>query len=132
MNGLADFVSGGYPLPWTPVISMGEFVAAEFPLPQNPVYFASSKGSLPKAPDMPMALIAHGNGASLGCGCGGSCAGCGGLGGLGDTLIPQASLPTFLQGDALVSGIPTVYLAAGVLLAAVLFMGGRSARRGRR
>ena len=33
------------------------------------------------------------------CGCGGSCGGCGGMGTLtGDTLIPQAMLPAFLQG----------------------------------
>jgi len=164
-NGLADFVSGGFPLPWTPVYDgMGEFVGGGFPLPQNPIY-PSASGSLPKAPPMPMALIGHGNGqaddcgAGMGCGCGGSCGGCGmgaypnygrslanasavglehrhafdGIGALtSDTLIPQAKLPTFLQGDAYISGVPTVYLALGVLAAGFMFMGGSSGGRRRR
>jgi hypothetical protein len=65
MNGLSDFVAGGFPLPWTPVYDgMGEFVGGGFPLPQNPVYFPSAQGSLPKAPDMPRALIGNGLGRS--------------------------------------------------------------------
>ena len=137
-NGLADFVSGGFPLPWTPVYDgMGEFVGGGFPLPQNPIY-PSASGSLPKAPPMPMALIGHGNGqaddcgAGMGCGCGGSCGGCG-MGALtSDTFIPQAKLPTFLQGDAYISGFPTVYLALGVVAVGFMFMGGSSGGRRRR
>jgi hypothetical protein len=165
MNGLHDFVAGGYPLPWN-VISMAglsDFVNGGFPLPQTPVYFPSSQGSLPKAPPMPKALINLGrhdmirgfsgmgersdmirgfsggvNGRSdmirgfsgVGdCGCGGSCGGCG-MGTLtGDTLIPQAMLPAFLQGDAYIAGFPTVYLAGVVVLGAMLFMGSKRGRR---
>lgn len=149
MNGLRDFVMGSYPLPWTPVISMGEFVAGGFPLPQTPVFFPDANGSLPKAPPMPRALIAHGSAGPAsptpnllagvsgigrsgmgGCGCG-PVPGFGGMGTLtSDTLIPQASLPTFLQGDAYITGFPTVYLAGIVVLAAVAVMGG--SKRGRR
>jgi hypothetical protein len=140
MNGLQDFVPAGYPLPWNPV-TMGEFVPGGYPLPWNPVFFASSNGSLPKAPNLPMAAIGAKNGkaaiaaASSGCGdcgCGGSCGGCG-MGTLSsDTFIPQASLPVFLQGDAYITGFPTVYLAGAVVVTlAVMFMGGRSARRRR-
>jgi hypothetical protein len=139
MNGLHDFVAGGYPLPWN-VISMAglsDFVNGGFPLPQTPVYFPSSQGSLPKAPPMPKAFISLGRHdmirgfSGLGdCGCGGSCGGCGGLGTLtGDTLIPQASLPTFLQGDAYIAGFPTVYLAGAVVLGVALFMGSKRGRR---
>jgi hypothetical protein len=163
MNGLHDFVAGGYPLPWN-VISMAglsDFVNGGFPLPQTPVYFPSSQGSLPKAPPMPKALINLGRhdmirGFSGGvnnrsdmirgfsgvgdCGCSGSCGGCGGLGAIAgcatcsasmltDTLIPQASLPAFLQGDAYIAGYPTVYLAGAVVLGLVLFMGSKRGRR---
>jgi hypothetical protein len=154
MNGLHDFVAGGYyPLPWN-VISMAglsDFVNGGFRLPQTPVYFPDKNGSLPKAPPMPRALIGNGLGRSdmirgfsgvngrsdmirgfsgVGdCGCGGSC-GCGGMGTLtSDTFIPQASLPTFLQGDAYITGFPTVYLAGAVVLGLVLFMGGKKGRR---
>ncbi len=120
MNGLRDFVPGQFPLPWMPVFDgMGEFVPGGFPLPQNPVFYPSKNGSLPKAPDMPMALIGNGNGATLddcggGMGCG--CQSCG-MGALtGDTLIPQASLPSFLQGDSWITGVPTLYIAGGALL----------------
>lgn len=138
MNGLHDFVMGGFPLPQNPVwatgVSLGEFVAGGFPLPQNPVGIrASANGSLPKAPPMPMALIGHGNGADLDCGstcgCGGSCGACG-MGGLGDTIIPQASLPSFLQGAAYIPGVPTLYLAGGLALAFLFFRS--STARGRR
>jgi hypothetical protein len=176
MNGLHDFVAGGYPLPWN-VISMAglsDFVNGGFPLPQTPVYFPSSQGSLPKAPPMPKALINLGRhdmirgfsgmgersdmirGFSGGvdgrsdmirgfsgvgdCGCSGSGGGCGGLGAIAgcatcsasmttDTLIPQASLPAFLQGDAYIAGYPTVYLAGAVVLGLVLFMGSKRGRR---
>jgi hypothetical protein len=143
MNALNDFVPAGYPLPWNP-ITLAEFVPGGFPLPQNPVYFASAGGALPKAPGIPMAAIGARNGkaaiaaaAASGCGdcgCGGSCGGCGGMGTLSsDTFIPQASLPAFLQGDAYITGFPTVYLAGAVALTLVLMMsmGGRSARRRR-
>jgi hypothetical protein len=138
MNALQDFVPAGYPVPWNP-ITLADFVPGGFPLPQNPVYFASSNGSLPKAPGLPMAAIGAKNGkaaiaAASGCGdcgCGGSCGGCG-MGTLSsDTIIPQASLPVFLQGDAYIAGFPTVYLAGAVLLVGIMFMGGRSARRRR-
>ena len=140
MNGLADFVPGGFPLPWNPVLAdsgIGDFVMGGFPLPQNPVFYPSASGSLPKAPPMPMALI--GNGGGMGhrsdmirgfSGVG--CCDCG-MGALtGDTIIPQASLPAFLQGDSLVTGVPTVYLAGGVLVALVvlpMLMGGGGRRR---
>lgn len=137
MNGLHDFVAGGYPLPWN-VISMAglsDFVNGSFPLPQTPVYFPSSQGSLPKAPPMPKALINLGRHdmirgfSGVGCGCGGSCGGCG-MGTLtGDTLIPQAMLPAFLQGDTYIAGFPTVYLAGAVVLGLVLFMGSKKGRR---
>jgi len=158
MNGLADFVNGGFPLPWTPVFDgMGEFVGGGFPLPQNPVYFPSVNGSLPKAPPMPKALINLGRHdmirgfsgmgersdmirgfSGMGersdmirgfSGVGCGCGGsCGGCG-MGDWT---SSLPTFLQGSTTLPGVgavPTVYLAGGVLLAAFLFMGGRKGRR---
>jgi hypothetical protein len=158
MNGVADFVPGGYPLPWNP-ITLGDFTPGWFPLPQNPVGFRpSANGTLPKAPDIPMALIGHGNGKSLGCGgdCGcDDCSGMGrvpnyvrsllnasstglehrhahgytGMGGLGDTIIPQASLPTFLQGETF--GFPTVYVAGVGVLALIMFMGSRGGRRRR-
>lgn len=136
MNGLREFVPGGFSLPWTPVFDgMGEFVGGGFPLPQNPVR-AAATGSLPKAPPMPMALIGHGNGSSLegiGCGCGGGCGCSGGMGALtSDTFIPQAKLPTFLQGDAYITGVPTLYLALGVVAAGFLFMGGSGGGRRRR
>jgi hypothetical protein len=105
-----------------------------------------------------MALIGHGNGKSLGCGgdCGcDDCSGMGrvpnyvrsllnasstglehrhahgytGMGGLGDTIIPQASLPTFLQGETF--GFPTVYVAGVGVLALIMFMGSRGGRRRR-
>jgi hypothetical protein len=139
MNGLHDFVAGGYPLPWN-VISMAglsDFVNGGFPLPQNPVYLPSVNGSLPKAPPMPKALINLGRHdmirgfSGLGdCGCGGSCGGCG-MGTLtGDTLIPQAMLPAFLQGDAYIAGFPTVYLAGAVaLVVGFMFAGSKRGRR---
>ena len=139
MNALNDFVPAGYPLPWNP-ITLADFVPGGYPLPWNPVFFPSAAGSLPKAPNLPMAAIGAKNGKAAieasgcgGCGCGGSCSGCGGMGSLtSDTLIPQASLPTFLQGDAYITGFPTVYLAgAVVVLVGFMFMGGRSARRRR-
>jgi hypothetical protein len=66
-----------------------------------------------------------------GCGCGGGCGGCGGMGTLtSDTIIPQASLPTFLQGDAYITGFPTVYLAGAIVLTlGVMMMGGKRGRR---
>jgi hypothetical protein len=150
MNALNDFVPAGYPLPWNP-ITLADFVPGGFPLPQNPIYFASSNGSLPKAPSLPMAAIGAKNGKAAiaaaasdscgGCGCGGSCGGCGGLGAIAgcatcsasmtsDTIIPQASLPAFLQGDAYMAGFPTVYIAgAVVLLVGFMMMGGKRGRR---
>jgi hypothetical protein len=47
----------------------------------------------------------------------------------GDTIIPQASLPTFLQGDNWITGFPNVYTAGVVVIAAVMFMGGKKGRR---
>lgn len=166
---LGDFVNGQFPLPWTPVISMGEFVAGGFPLPQTPVFFPSANGSLPKAPDIPRAAIAHGSAGPAsptpnmlagissigrsdmirgfsgmgdrsdmirgfsGCGCGSPNDMVRGFSGMGtltsDTLIPQASLPTFLQGDAYITGFPTVYLAGIVVLVAVSVIGGKKGRR---
>jgi hypothetical protein len=142
MNALNDFVPAWYPLPYNP-ITMGDFVPGGFPLPQNPVYFVpSAGGSLPKAPDLPMAAIGAKNGkaaiaaASSGCGncgCGGSCSGCG----MGDLAVPSwaSSLPTFLQGSVTlpaVGSVPTVYLVGGVLVLAVLVMGGSRGGRRRR
>ncbi len=130
---LSDFVPAGYPVPWNP-ITMGEFVPGGFPLPATPVYFSDSNGSLPKSPDMPMAAIGAKNGkaaiaaaSGMGCGCG--CGG--GMGTLSsDTLIPQASLPAFLQGDAYITGFPTLYLAGAVVLVlGFMFAGGSSRRR---
>ena len=127
--GLSDFVPGGFPLPWTPVYDgMGEFVPGGFPLPQTPVYFASANGSLPKAPDLPMAAI-NGNGAymgpcgmgSLDCGCGGTCGSCG----MGALSVPMwaATLPAPLNSTW--GGIPVVYIAGGVLIAFMLMKRGR-------
>jgi hypothetical protein len=169
MNGLRDFVNGGFPLPWEPVFfpnGVGDFVNGGFPLPQVPVFFPSSAGSLPKAPSMPRAAIAHGSAgpasptvnslsgvSSLGmhdmirgfsgvggCGCGHPnemVRGFSGMGTLaptdfglvnGDTIIPQASLPTFLQGDNWISGFPNVYTAGiGVVGLFIMF-----AKKGRR
>ena len=141
--GLADFVAGGFPLPQSsvrmPAIydGMGDFVCGGFPLPQTPVrYIASADGSLPKAPDLVTADLAPipsydtpDCGGGMGCGCGGTCGGCG-MGALtGDTIIPQASLPSFLQGDALITGFPTLYLVAGGFLAAFFFMNTKKGRR---
>ena|SRR5271166_1075898 len=134
MNGIGDFVNGGFPLPWIPV-GMGEFVPGGFPLPQNPVgFFPSAAGSLPKAPDIMRSQIGNGGSTSCGMGCG-----CG-MGALsptdwglvsGDTIIPQASLPVFLQGDTWVAGFPNLYLAGVALVVAVAVIGGSKAR-GRR
>lgn len=177
MNGINDFVLGGYPLPQTSVYypNMGDFVNGGFPLPQTPVFFPASNGSLPKAPPMPRAAIAHGGAGPLspsmnslsgvrsdmirgfsglgrsdmirgfsglgGCGCGSPnqmVRGFSGMGALattdfglvnGDTIIPQASLPTFLQGDNWITGFPNVYTAGVVVIAAVMFMGGKKGRR---
>lgn len=135
---LGDFVAGGFPLPASPIYDgMGDFVCGGFPLPQNPVYFQPSiTGSLPKTPDLTSADLApipsydSPCGSGMGCGCGGSCGGGCGMGALtGDTIIPQASLPSFLQGDALITGFPTLYLAAGVILAGLFFMNSKKGRR---
>jgi len=116
----------------------GDFVnAGNWVLPNNIIAGPSAAGSLPKAPDLPKALLGARNGkaamkAAGGCGCAGSCGPCGGMGTLSsDTIIPQTSLPSFLQGDAYISGFPTVYLAGIALIAAVAMFGG-SSRRGRR
>lgn len=174
--GLRDFVDGGFPLPQGPVYvpgmgwmgGMADFVPGGFPLPQNPVYMPAANGSLPKAPPMPRAAIAHGGAGPLspsmnalsgmgrsdmirgfsgvgGCGCGSPnemVRGFSGMGLLttdfglvnGDTIIPQASLPAFLQGDSWISGIPNLYTAIGA--GVIFFMVEMSARgtikRGRR
>jgi hypothetical protein len=119
---------------------LGDFVPGGFPLPQNPVYFPSAGGSLPKAPNLPMAAIGAKNGKAAieasgcgGCGCGGSCSGCGGM---GDLAVPSwaSSLPTFLQGSVslpAIGSVPTVYLVGGVIIAAMVFMGGSRTRRRR-
>ena len=134
--GLHDFV--GARQPWmlpNAIVAAGmgwlhDFVpVSNWVLPNEII--ASANGSLPKAPDIPRALIGAKNGKAAGCG--GPCGCSGGMGALtGDTLIPQASLPSFLQGDALISGVPTVYLAGGVLLVAVMMMGGKSSYSRRR
>ncbi len=138
MNALQDFVPGGYPLPYNP-ITLADFVPGGYPLPFNPVFFANSNGSLPKAPDLPMAYIGAKNGKAAvvaaatngGCGMGCGCDSCGGMGTLSsDTFIPQASLPAFLQGDAYISGFPTVYLAGAVVLVlGFMMMGSKKGRR---
>jgi hypothetical protein len=46
-----------------------------------------------------------------------------------DTLIPQASLPAFLQGDAYITGFPTVYLAGAIALTVVFMMSAGGRRR---
>jgi hypothetical protein len=170
MNGLRDFVNGSFPLPWEPVYfptGVGDFVNGGYPLPQVPVFVPSSNGSLPKAPPMPRAAIAHGGAGPLspsmnslsgvsslgrsdmirgfsgvGCGCGNPTdmvRGFSGMGTLattdfglinGDTIIPQASLPTFLQGDNWISGFPNVYTAGVVgAIAIAMMMGGKKGRR---
>ena len=159
--GLRDFVNGGFPLPQGPVYipgmgwmgGMADFVPGGFPLPATPVYMPAANGSLPKAPPMPRAAIAHGGAGPLspsmnslsgigsiggmgGCGCGPR--GFNGMGTLattdfglinGDTIIPQASLPAFLQGDSWVAGFPNLYTAIGVGLVAFMVMGGKKGRR---
>jgi hypothetical protein len=160
--GLRDFVNGGFPLPHEPVYIPGmgwmgggiaDFVNGGFPLPATPVFMPAANGSLPKAPPMPRAAIAHGGAGPLspsmnalsGMGSVGSLRGCGcgprgfnGMGTLattdfglinGDTIIPQASLPTILQGDNWVSGIPNLYTAIGVGIVAFMVMGGKKGRR---
>jgi hypothetical protein len=171
--GLRDFVNGGFPLPHEPVYIPGmgwmgggiaDFVNGGFPLPATPVYMPAANGSLPKAPPMPRAAIAHGGAGPLspsmnalsgmgrsdmirgfsgvgGCGCGSPnemVRGFSGMGLLattdfglinGDTIIPQASLPTILQGDNWVSGIPNLYTAIGVGIVAFMVMGGKKGRR---
>ncbi len=79
------------------------------------------------------AAIEAAGGCGMGCGCGGSCGGCG-MGSLSsDTLIPQAMLPAFLQGDGFITGFPTVYLAGGIAILAMWLWtsggGGRVRRR---
>lgn len=166
MNGMNDFVLGDYPLPYNPV-SMGDFVKGGFPLPFTSVIMPAANGSLPKAPPMPRAAIAHGGAGPLspsmnplngvsgigrsdmirgfsgmgGCGCGSPnemVRGFSGMGTLattdfglvnGDTIIPQVSLPTFLQGDNWISGFPNVYTAGVVVIGIVLFMGSKKGRR---
>ncbi len=125
---LKDFTDGGFPLPQGPV-GLRDFVPGGFPLPQMPVLHTG----LPKAPPIDRSQI--GSGVS-GCGCGtGYNPGMGLLAtdfGLmsGDTIIPQASLPTFLQGDNWIAGFPNLYVGLGVVLVGVIFMsGGRKGRR---
>lgn len=116
--GVGDFVNGGFPLPSRPVFDgMGEFVGGSYPLPQNPVYYASAEGSLPKAPDIPMALIANGNGKCAGMGCG--CSDCGGL---GDMAVPTwaTSLPSPLNSTQW--GYPVVYLLGAAAIGYFMFM----------
>ena|ERR1700722_12670589 len=171
--GLRDFVNGGFPLPDGPVYIPGmgwmgggvaDFVNGGFPLPATPVYMPAANGSLPKAPPMPRAAIAHGGAGPLspsmnalsgmgrsdmirgfsgvgGCGCGSPnemVRGFSGMGLLattdfglvnGDTIIPQASLPAFLQGDNWVAGFPNLYTAIGVGIVAFMVMGGKKGRR---
>jgi hypothetical protein len=157
MNGFGDFTNGGFPLPQGPVYYpgmgyVGDFVKGGFPLPMTSVYMPSSNGSLPKAPPMPRAAIAHGSSGpaspslnglrgvsglrGIGCGCGPR--GFGGMGTLattdfglvnGDTIIPQASLPSFLQGDNWISGLPNLYTAGVVVVGVFMFMGGKKGRR---
>ena len=48
----------------------------------------------------------------------------------GDTIIPQASLPTFLQGDNWITGVPNLYTAmGGVVLALVVIASQKKGRR---
>ncbi len=140
MNGFGDFVQARQPwiLP-NQIVGMGnlaDFVnAGKWVLPNAIVGLPSSGGNLPKAPDMPKALLGARNGKAamkaLGCGCGGGCGSCG-MGTLSsDTIIPQASLPAFLQGDAYIAGFPTVYLAGVALIAAVAMFGNSTSRRRR-
>jgi len=134
MNGLADFVAGGFPLPWNPVFAdsgIGDFVWGGFPLPQNPVgYRPSVNGSLPKAPDIPMALIGHGNGAELDdCGDGmGCCSGC--SGGMG--AFDLASIQNLIPGQTF--GISNTYLVGGALVTFLILqlLEGRLRRKERR
>lgn len=124
---LGDLVPAGFPLPWQPVYDgMGEFVPGGYSLPQSPVYFPSAAGSLPKAPDIPMALIAHGNG-TMECECGGSCDACGGMGAL---MVGGTDLETLIPGQTF--GISNTYLAAGLVAAVLLFGMAGGGRRGRR
>jgi len=146
MNGLADYAPAAQPWifpripvgtpPW--ITGVGDYAPATSPwlLPRIPVAYVG--GSLPKSPDIPMALIGHGNGASLpggdcGCGSGCGCTGCSGMGAF-DLAVPTwaATLPPPLNGY-LVPGIPTVYIGLGLAALLILpaMMGGRGGRRRR-
>ena len=130
-----DFVAGSFPLPQNSV-GLRDFVPGGFPLPQMPVLH----NGLPKAPPIQRAQIGNGAAAAgvSGCGCGmpGYYGGMGTLAttdfGLvsGDTIIPQASLPTFLQGDNWITGFPNLYVALGAGVIALVVIG--SQKKGRR
>ena len=115
---------GYFPLPAGPVglAGFGDFVPGRYPLPQQPVgYVQAGNGQLPKAADLTtadLALTPATDGdpcAGMG-GCG--CAGCSGM---GDLMIGTFDVTTLIPGTTF--GIPNTYLVAGVLAAALIFMG---------
>jgi hypothetical protein len=118
---------GYFQLPGNP-IGMGDMVRGGFPLPNNPVgYVQAGNGSLPKAYDLTMDDLALEPASDSE-----PCAGMGGCGcsscGMGDLMLGTFNVTQLIPGQ-LIAGIPNTYLAAGVLLAAFLFMGGRRGRR---
>lgn len=153
MNGLADFVPGGFPLPWNPILAdgLGDFVPGWFPLPQNPIHYqASVNGNLPKSPGIPRALIGSGGAADVravaamsgdscagvsglsGCGCGHRMT-APGLGGCGCRMsapgLGAFDISTLIPGETF--GINNTYLVGGVL-AAILILPMMSGGRRRR
>ena len=127
---IGDFVAGRYPLPWSPIFDgLGDFVAAMFPLPNNPVgLVASSRGSLPKAPDLTQADIFADEDAGD-CGGPGACD-CADCSGMGD--FDMSTIQNLIPGQTF--GIPNTYLVAGGLLLLLAYSSSGSSRtvRGRR
>lgn len=118
-------------MPWYGVSGLADIVTGRYPLPWNPIQPHDQVGALPKAPDMTFDMIEPDrdfaftdscSGDGMGCACGGGC-----RGGMGALAVPTwaASLPAPLNSSAM--GIPIVYLGLGAI--ALYFFSTRKGRR---
>lgn len=121
---------GKWPVPQNPILAagmtgMGMLQPGAFPVPQNPILAALA------APDIlrPVGSPQGPKGGMHGCGgCGGGCGCGGGMGALDFTSL--TGFWTSLQDPANgFNGIAPIYIAAGVGVAAFMFMGGHKGRR---